>query len=720
MSDSPLNRLADAAGIEPRYWDIHGRLHERSVETARHLLRALRIPAGTDAEIAASLAMLAEEPWREILPPVIIAMEGREIDVAIRLPTNTAARSVRWSIDRETGEEEGGEGTLDSLPIEGTGECAGSPVVLRRLRLPAQPLGYHRLRLETSGEATARLIVAPLRCHLPPDWATRKYWGIAAQLYSLRSDNDWGVGDFGDLQTLVDWSAARGADAIALNPLHALFLDSPQDCSPYSPSSRLFLNPLCLDVTAVPDFAESAEARALAGSSTMLGAIEAARKAVFVDYPAMARAKLATLELLYRHFRTRHATKADGRGRAFRDFAEERGGDLHVFATFQALSEHFGTHDWTRWPESYRTPQSREVVELALGSEQRVSFFQYLQWQCEVQLAAAAQRARSKGLHLGLYGDLAVSVDAAAADHWAKQDLFVRDARIGAPPDPFNEAGQEWGVVPLDPRRLRATGYAHYVSLLRANMRHAGALRIDHVMGWQRQFFVPAGGSPADGAYVRFPLDDLLSIAALESRRNSCLVIGEDLGTVAAGFRERMADANVLSCRVLYFEREGDRIRRPAEFPELASVSVATHDLATVRGYWGENDIAARAQLGMFKSPEEERQARADRARDKSLLLQALSHEGLLPDEGGTADPGQREWTSELSLAIHLYLARSRSRLLMVQLDDLSNEQQQANLPGSTGGYPNWRKRLDRSLEDLMADHAIREAMAAIAQERRR
>ena len=719
MNDLALNRLADAAGIEPRYWDIRGRLHERSPETARHLLRAMGIPAGTDTEVAASLAMLAEEPWREVLPPVIIATEGREIEVPVCLPANLAARSLHWSIERETGEHERGECALDSLSIEATGEFARTPVVLRRLRLPTQPLGYHRLRLAAAGEAAARLIVAPLQCHLPSDDTTRKYWGIAAQLYALRSRKDWGVGDFGDLHTLVDWSAARGTDAIALNPLHALFLDSPQDSSPYSPSSRLFLNPLYLDVTAVPDFADSAEARALVESSTMSGAIEAARRAAYIDYPAIARAKLAMLELLYGHFRKRHATKADGRGRAFRDFVEERGNDLRGFTIFQALSGRFGTHDWTRWPDSYRRPESREVVEFALSSEQRVSFFQYLQWQCEMQLSAAAERARTKELRLGLCGDLAVSVDAAAADHWANQDLFARDARVGAPPDPFNEAGQEWGVVPLNPRRLRATGYAHYISLLRANMRHVGALRIDHAMGWQRQFFIPAGGSPADGAYVRFPLDDLLSIATLESHRNRCLVIGEDLGTVPAGFRERMAGANVLSCRVLYFELEHDRVRRPAEFPELASVSVATHDLATLRGYWTGDDIASRARLGMFKSPEEEQQAGTDRARDKRLLLRALSQEGLLPDESATMGAGPSEWTPKLSIAIHTYLARSRSRLFMVQLDDLSSEQHQANLPGSTVGYPNWRKRLDRSLEDLMADDEVREAMTAIARERR-
>ena len=349
-----------------------------------------------------------------------------------------------------------------------------------------------------------------------------------------------------------------------------------------------------------------------------------------------------------------------------------------------------------------------------------MSFFQYLQWQCQTQLSAAAERARAGGMGLGLYGDLAVSVDTASADHWANQGLFARDVHIGAPPDPFNEAGQDWGAVPLNPHRLRATAYAHAISLLRANMRHMGALRIDHVMGWQRQFFIPAGGSPADGAYVRFPLDDLLALAALESRRNGCVVIGEDLGTVPAGFRDRMASANVLSCRVLYFEQEHGRVRRPAEFPALAAVSAATHDLPTLRGYWAEADIEARAGLGLYKTADDERRARAERAGDKRLLVQALRQEGLLPDEDAASDAAPIDWTPALTNAFHIYLARSRSRLLMVQLDDLTNDERQANLPGTTVGYPNWCKRLERALEALAADREIGDAMAAIDRERRR
>ena len=699
--DEALSRLADAAGIEARYWDIGGRLYETSTETARRLLSALGFPAATEKEVAASLARLEEEAWRETLPAAVIAMEGDEIAIPLRLPAS-GPRNLRWSLDLEGGGQASGSCNLEDLEIEAAGELDGTSVVLRRLKLSAQPLGYHRLRLEVHAPFTTDIIVAPARGYLPAQ--DRRYWGIAAQLYALRSENNWGVGDFTDLRALMDWAQVRGADAVGVNPLHALFLDTPADASPYSPNSRLFLNPLYLDVTKIPDFAECAWA-----SSPALGDVaRALRAGDLVNYPAVATAKIAVLERLHAHFRATHAGQGDARGGAFLEFAAERGRDLRRFANFQMLSERFGTHDWTRWPSAAQKPDRDEP--LSPEQAQRVSFFQYLQWQCAVQLGMAA-RGRENGMAFGLFNDLAVSVEAASADHWANQDLFLRGIRVGAPPDPFNEVGQDWGVVPFNPRRLRATGYAHFIALLRANMRHAGALRIDHVMGWQRLFLIPAGARASEGAYLRFPLEDLVAIAALESRRNKCALIGEDLGTVPVGFRERMAAANILSCRILYFERDGDRFHRPGELPAQAVVAAATHDLATLRGYWTGEDIAAKARLGILKE-DEERQFRNERARDKQQLLQALAEEGL------HAAMEDAPWTPQLADAIHAYLARSPALLFLVQMDDLANEVRQVNLPGSTVEYPNWRRRLDRTLKEMIEDPIIVQTATLIARER--
>jgi (1->4)-alpha-D-glucan 1-alpha-D-glucosylmutase len=318
-------------------------------------------------------------------------------------------------------------------------------------------------------------------------------------------------------------------------------------------------------------------------------------------------------------------------------------------------------------------------------------------------------------MRIGLYNDLAVGVDAAGGDHWAHRDVYAGDLRIGAPPDPFNEKGQEWGVIPLHPRQLQRTRYAHFIDLLRANMCCAGALRVDHVMGWRRLFLIPEGAAPADGAYVRYPLDDFLAIAALESRRSRCLLIGEDLGTVPEGFRERMGAENVLSTRILYFERERGRYRPPGDYPARAGISTATHDLPTLRGFWEGEDIKAKARLGIYAGPEGETNAFAERENDKKSLLRALLAEGLISE---SADAAGVPWSADLARAIHVFLARAPSFLFMAQLDDIAGELHQVNLPGSTIEYPNWRRRQSRSVPDMENDPAILRLMAAINEAR--
>ena len=699
MNDA-LGRLAEAAGIEARYWDIAGRLREISPDTARLLLAALGYPGATEAEALESLAQLEEAPWRETLPPVVIAAQEQEIVIPLRLPA-VARGCLRWKIDLESGVQASGEAAIADLEVEAGGACNGRDLLLRRLRLPAQPSGYHHVHVEGTTDLATQIVVAPPRCHLPPH--DRRYWGIATQLYAMRSQDNWGIGDFTDLRTLIEWAGANGAAAVAVNPLHALFVDTPQEASPYSPSSRLFLNPLYLDVTAIADFAESAEARA--GASSNL--VRMARAAEFVDYPIVAAAKLAVLEQLYAHFCMAHGSANDIRGQLWRKFVADGGRDLHQFSTFQTLSERFGTHNWHAWPQSWRQPVPPERLPRDLLD--RTGFFKYLQWQCALQLSAAAEAGRS--MAIGLCNDLSVGVATTSSDHWANQELFLSGVRVGAPPDPFNEKGQEWGVVPFNPRRLRATGYAHFIALLRANMRDGGALRVDHVMGWQRLFLIPEGASPSEGAYLRFPLDDLLAIAALESRRKRCLTIGEDLGTAPAGLRERMAATGLLSCRVLYFEHDDAHFRSPHEIPQSVTVSVGTHDLATLRGYWTAEDIAAKARLGILTGGLE-RQARDERSRDKHLLLQALAEEGLCPPLDDAP------WTPQLADAIHAYLARSPALLFMVQLDDLIHETHQVNLPGSIADIPNWRRRLGQSLEEMATNPTLAQSMAVISRER--
>ena len=716
-----LRRLADLAGIESHYWDIEGARHETSPDTARRLLSAMGFPADSTADLASSLAAVEEKEWRRVLPPVLIVRQGHHSPVPVHLPADAAPASIGWRVVLEDGGVRTGACALHEIATEARRPIDGRTVERLALPLSDLPPGYHEFRLENiSGASPMPLIVAPPRCHLPPPIAEGgKCWGLSAQLYSVRSTHDWGAGDFSDLGRLAEWSAGLGADALGLNPLHALFPSSPENASPYSPNSRLFRNAINLDVTAIPDYPGCAEAHRRMESPAFKEALAAAQDAAFVDYSAVTRLKFELLELLYATFRdTCLASANDARADAFHRFQTEGGKQLHRFAQFQHLSEVFATNDWTQWPPPFRDPESEDTAAFSRDHAERVSFFAYIQWQADLQVAAAAKRAREAGMAVGLYGDVAVSVDPSGADHWSRQDVFAGGARIGAPPDPFNALGQEWGVVPMNPWRLRENAYADVIALLRANMRHAGALRIDHIMGLQHLYWIPTGCAASTGAYVTYPFEDLLGILALESHRNACLVVGEALGTVPEGFRPRMARENILSYHVLYFEAQHGRQRRPEDYPDMAAACVSTHDLATLRGFWHGTDLEARLRLGLYRSDEDGWRARDERKHDKWLLLRALAEEGMLPPGLDTDRLDDIDMTHALATAIHAYLARSSACLFMVQLDDLVGEEQQVNLPGTTSQYPNWRRRLSMSLEAIAADPALAGIARTISQER--
>ena len=717
--DEALKRLAARAGIENVYWDISGQSHETSAETARAILAAQGLPARTPSDIAMSLAALEEAPWREVLPPVIVGREGRAIAFALHLPAELFDKPASWSIHLEDGALRACDLDLEAAARSGAREIDGRAIERRIVRLPLLPCGYHRLDFSgAAGTVSTPMIVAPAACYLPPALTDGRRWGVAAQLYAMRTDRNLGIGDFSDLAALLDWARDKGADAVGVNPLHALFSTAPVHASPYSPNSRYLLNPLYLDATAIADFVESRAARALLSGEAAAAGIAKARAATLVDYRAVDAIKRPLFDALYENFRARHLGVAgDARSESFLDFRARGGRLLERFALHAALCEAFGTQDWNAWASGYRNPASDECARFARDRADRITFHQYLQWQCDLQLSVAVARAGRHGMGIGLYGDLAVSASPDGADVWGAQDLFAAAARIGAPPDPFNEAGQEWGVVPMNPMHMRKTGYADFIALLRANMRHFGALRIDHAMGLQRLFWVPRGAPIASGAYVNYPLDDLLAIIALESLRNACLVIGEDLGTVPEGFRERMAEANMLSYRVLYFESRDGRFKPPEAYPSLSAACVSTHDLPTLKGFWSETDLDDRIRAGVLR-PADEARARATRRSDKRALLAALAEAGLLPPGIDPGSPEATALTPELAAAIHGFLARSTARLCMVQIDDMAGEAAQANLPGTTDGYPNWRRRLGASLEQIGLGETARRIVAAMAEER--
>jgi 4-alpha-glucanotransferase len=721
-----LDALAERMGIEAEFRNAHGDRVSTSAATKRRLLAAMGIGAATEQEAQEALARLDRAQWLRALPRVRVIDEGAAVDIELVLPADSM--SLRWRLTLERGDERSNE--LAAATLELLAECTldGRRLQRRRLRIEEPlPCGYHTLEVgsaEADGSgAPARamdgpmtLIVTPGRCWLPAALVEgRRMWGIAAQLYLLRSESNWGIGDFSDLAALIRLAAGRGADIIGLNPLHAMFNDDPEHASPYSPASRLLLNVLNIDVEAVPELAHAPDVRELLGAPQSRRELAQCRAEPLVDYARVAELKLNALHRLYLACR-------DGAGRtrwqAFLAFRRERGALLERNCLFLALRERFSEKsaahaDWHTWPAECRDPDSQAVQRFAREHASRIEFLAWLQWIAEEQLGAASRAAAAAGMQIGLYRDLAVGADRAGAETWVDSKAVVSGAHVGAPPDVYNPAGQDWGLPPFDPHALAEEGYRSFIDLIRANMRFAGGLRIDHVMGLQHLYWVPEGCKPTEGAYVRYPLSDLVGILALESHRHHCLVVGEDLGTVPENFRERMEQARILSYRVLFFEQDAatGAFRPPGAYPALALAVCGSHDLPTLRGWWEGRDIDLRERLGLFPQPGEAERQRQVRARDRACLVGTLRREGLL---AGDQEPD----IPAIARAAHAFLARTRSALAMAQIDDLTDEADPVNVPATSHEHPNWRRRLSMTLEELAKGRRFLDVGAIFAAER--
>jgi (1->4)-alpha-D-glucan 1-alpha-D-glucosylmutase len=721
---SALDELCRIHGIASEYNDIWGKARRASDRTRCAALKALGV-LERDDDLRGALDAHERNTWSRIVPPVaVFRVDAAPYRMRFRFDERHARETYGWRFQLEDGDVHTGVFRPEQLEV------------LRRHAIATQtwrevafdwndrlPCGYHRYELEGPGLAAdshVDFIVGPRCCYVPPALENGgRVWGPAVQLYSLRSHRSWGMGDLGDLRTLIAQWGGRGAGVIGLNPLHALFPHNPAHASPYSPSSRLFLNVLYIDVSAVPDALEATDVLATIGSEAFQTALRRAQDAELVDYPAVAKLKFPPLERLYRHFRLRHLTPQTDRGKAFRRFQEAGGSRLARHTLFEALQEYFHRKDskvwgWPVWPERYRRPDAPDVLAFAQANTERIEFYQYLQWQAAQQLERAQADAQALAMGVGIYLDLAISIDRGGAESWANQQLYAVGASVGAPPDEVNLLGQNWGLPPLRPNALEAERYEPFIATLRANMRCSGALRIDHVMGLYRLYWIPPGASAAEGAYVHYPFEDLLTILALESVRNACMVIGEDLGTVPDEVRDGLQRARVMSYRVLYFERDAAGVYKPPEdYPVDALVAVSTHDLATLAGFWEGHDLEVRRALDLFPSEQVRLEYVANRAVEIEQLEAALEREQLLPAKG--TDIAARTLDPAVAQAIHSYLACTPSRLFVVQLEDVLGVREQANLPGTVEEQPNWRRRLPLALEELECDERFLRTAEALA-----
>ena len=687
-----LQELAQRCGVAVRYYSFYGEDKAVPDEVLRKSLLAMGIDPDKPAPGAAS----------GLLPPVLVADEGTQarLDIETKAP-------VRWQLT--------GDGTARSG--ESVDQDGGQVIVLGA----DLPPGYYSLRVDAA-DGDCLVIVAPARCWVHPALAAgERWWGCTIQLYALRSPRNWGIGDFGDLRQLAVTVARQGASFIGLSPLHALFPHRPEVASPYSPSSRDALNPAYIDVQALPELAACREAAALVDSEGFQQRLRELRAGEMVDYPGVLASKEEVLGLLWRHFRSHELNVRTPRGERFRAFSQERQATLGRHALFEALQAHLFAVDpdvwgWPAWPDEFKDPHGPCVTGFIGKHGDAVQYRLWLQWLAEEQLESAQKLARSHGMGLGLYCDLAVGVNEGGSDTWSDPAMYALGMHIGAPPDPLATGGQDWGLPPLNPLRLAGARYRPFIATIRANMRHAGALRLDHVMGLMRLFWTGSEG----GTYVRYPLDALLAILALESHRHRCMVIGEDLGNVAPEMRQAMQHKALLSYKPLLFERNEDgSFRAPQQWQAQALAVVSTHDLPTLRGFWRGDDLELQHALAMFPGQDSFDRAVIDRSQDRARLLLALEHQQLLP-AGATVQPTSLpDATPALVESVYAYLARTPCWLLGVQLEDVTGQLLQVNVPGtSEERFPNWRRKIAVPVDQL-GDDARFLGVAAVLREQR-
>ncbi len=723
--DELIDDLSGLYGIIHEYFDIFGNRHVTSVETKRAILRAMRLRIGSSEDIKGEIERVRSRPWKDFIEPVKVIPVNQPLIIPVYIPIKEGEDRrlmLTWSIGDEKGQRYSSAISGDDITISEHRWIDGvryirADIVERR----ALDIGYYSLDVECihienifpggkkSLHKAARLIVTPDTCYIPPELQNGKTWGLFINLYSIRSARNWGIGDFTDLKGIVRWVAGLGGDLVGINPLHAIPNKRPYGISPYSPISRLYRNFIYLDVDRIPEVRESEEAGNIMLSMMFNEELDKLRRSDRIDYEMVALFKERILKGAFDLFYEQHYRGDTDRGRDFREYISEQGDVLESFAIYMALAERFGTAEaplfaWRQWPAQYHDPSGDAVQRFKETHKREILFYQYVQWLIDRQIREAYDEAKDLGMTVGLYHDLAVGSIGGGSDVWYYKDIIADGVDVGAPPDDFSPDGQNWGFPPIVPNRLKDTGYEMFINTIRANMKYGGALRIDHALGMFRLFWIPHGMSPGDGAYIRYPAEDLLRIIALESVRNKTMVIAEDLGTIGEDVRETLRRFHMLSYRLFYFERNypDPSFILPDKYPDMALCAVTTHDLPTLYGYWVGQDINIRKGLGKYPDEKILDEHLRERERDKARILRALRSAGILADD--FPESMMPEITPELCLAIYEYLAKTPCKLLLVSLDDIIGTLNQQNMPGTVNEYPNWIQKTTMTLEEIFSD----------------
>ncbi len=727
--EQALNELSRRLGILESFTDpVTGIVYWADKKSKQVICDSLGYKTKTNTDLASSLRRLEQEQWGTIVPPTITAHpnEIQPLIFEMTLPLNDAGNRILFTIEYENNTTCEGAFNFCDMPLIEEKVVSGINWQKRRVYLFINAdMGYHRMvfRIKPEQNVVSHLIIAPQSCYMPPFTERReRVFGFPMQLYAMRSDTNWGIGDFTDLKNFIPLADGLGASLIGVNPLNVLYADTPEDASPYCASSRLFLNPLYADLDVVPEAQTSQEFQNLKSGLDFQKALNSARENPMVQYGIVADLKYKSFKVLHKEFIVTNFDKnkkpISERGKKFIAFCDEHGSQLINFATFQLLRQHFlsqhKTAIWWEWEAPYRDINSDVVRQFQSEHMDEIDLMRYQQFVVFEQYDQVVQVFRKSQMPLGLYTDLPVGVGENSAEVWSNQSVFMERVTTGAPSDVFNKKGQDWSLAPFNPIELAKTGFAAYRRVIMSIMRGAGAVRLDHAFGLERLYLRVKG---ATGAYLRYPYKALIGIVALESHRHNCLVIAEDLGTPPDGFYDKMATARALSFKISHYQKYGNVMIPPSDYGYMSLVATGTHDLPSYTGFWKGLDLELARGMKIITATQYQSH-KVNRSADRQTFTDAFYRYDLpMPDKNKLRLSSRRvpEWFIS---NMYRFLSMTNSMVLLVRFEDLLGQDEQINLPGTCMEYPNWRYKLPYTIDTMCVNQTVREVCGFIAKER--
>ncbi len=734
---SKLEELAKFSGISSEYIDKTGQTHYTTDAVRRCFLKDMGYKTDSDSELDSDIKKLDERIWQDGFD-YINSFFTNETDMSIKLhlPESEKENIATYELENEQGVINTGQISLSTIPIEEQKIIDGINFVMIKVNFFKQlSPGYYKLRVRINNKTYETMIImAQPKCYLKEglEEETFRVYGLAIQLYALRSKNNMGIGDFTDLKNIIKLVAQNGGDVVGVNPLGASFPESRDDVSPYRILSRAFLNYAYIDLKAVPEYQTSPEVQELIATEEIKNQIEHLRSLDKVDYLGVYRIKIKLLKAMYRYFKQEHLNPTKGltlRGIAFQKFVTSKGKPFANTCLFEAILEKHnanGMHnDWRFWPNNYDKINSFHTRDFEQINQDLIQFYAYCHWLADEQLEEASNLCKELNMKIGLYLDSPIGAAASGVEVWENRDLFAENMGIGAPADPMRPRGQSWGFAPYHPQKLRQAHYAPFISLIRENMRHAKALRIDHAMGLMRLFWVyfVENNPVVQGAYVYYSMREMVAILSIESHRAQCMVIGEDLGTVPAGFREYMYEHGLISNKVFFRQKDKDgSFLAPEKYQYLSLAQASTHDQATAYGYWLDEDINTFKSCNLYVNEEQYRNNLEIRNKERALLIKAFESQQTFPSESCQKDAETKldgkSVPEKLEYAVNKYVSRTNSAIFLQRIEDIYGQIAMENVPGTIAEYPNWRIKLPINVDDMDKDNRFKAMFDIIRSER--